>query len=371
MKIQIGKEQLVKALSAIQSVVERKGPPILSHVLLQAEEGHLKLFATDFDLSMQILLEANVINGGRTTAPARSFLEVAKEFPGQTLELTSDESGRLNVSTEKAFFQLPSLDPSDFPVDQLENEVVYSTCNAQLLKKAISKTLYAIPLTGSSFSIPGLYISCDSSGMCKFISCDAFRLAKYEAPQSEIGLDFALEEIIIPRKGVQEIIRVAEDAVENKISLGIHENVFYVKNEKTTVSMRLMEASFPAFDSVLPPRRPFGVEIPVDLFLQVLKRMAIFTNQTWRHVNLYIAQGVLEISAGNSEIGMGREEIPIPYNENITFSATFNLKYLSDAVNVVSGSFFRFEWSSEMEGGFITDPEDPGYLAFFMPMVAE
>lgn len=371
MKVQIVKERLVKALSAVQSVIERKGPPILSHVLLQAEETQLKLFATDFDLSIQIFLEANVLDSGRTTAPAKSLLEVAKEFPGQTVELALDESLLLNVSAEKALFQLPTLDPSDFPVDQFEDEVVYSTCNAQLLKKAISKTFYAIPLSGTSLSIPGLYVSCISEGLCKFIACDAFRLAKYEAPTDQMGLNFLSEEIIIPRKGVQEIIRLAEDAVDNKIGLGLHENVFYAKNEKTIVSVRLMEASFPAFDSVLPPTRPYGVEIPVDSFLQALKRMSIFTNQTWRHVNLFFSQGILEISAGNPEIGMGREELPVSYNKETPFTASFNLRYLSDAVNVVSGSLFRFEWTSDVEGGFITDPEDPGYLAFFMPMVAE
>lgn len=98
--------------------------------------------------------------------------------------------------------------------------------------------------------------------------------------------------------------------------------------------------------------------------------MSIFTNQTWRHVNLYIAREVLEISAGNSEIGTGREEIPVLYDKDTPFSASFNLKYLNDAVNAISGNIFRFEWSADVEGGFITDPEDSGYLAFFMPMVA-
>ncbi|MEJ5300958.1 MAG: DNA polymerase III subunit beta [Thermodesulforhabdaceae bacterium] len=371
MKIQISKDVLVKALSSVQSVVERKGPPILSHVLLETEDGRIKFFATDFELSVRIYADATVIEEGKVTAPARSLFEVAKEFPAQTIELSMDTPGRLNIITEKASFQLPSLEPSDFPVDQFEGDVTYYSCNARLLEKALSKTFYAIPLSGSSISISGLYVSCDDQGVYKFISCDAFRLARFQASREEIGLDFAPSEIIIPRKGVQEILRIVDDANGNEIFLGIHENVFYAKNDRMTISMRLLDASFPAFDSIIPPERPNKAEISLSLFQQVLRRMAIFTNQVWRHVNLVISPGVLEISAGNAEIGMAREEIPINYNGKEIFNASFNIKYLSDATNVISGDTFHFEWSSEMEGGFVSDPEDPGYTAFFMPMVTE
>lgn len=370
MKLQIPKEALVKALSSIQSVVERKGPPILSHVLLQTEGEKLKLFATDFDLAIQILMDATIIEEGRATAPARSFLEIAKEFPGQNVELNLDDSRRLNISAEKANFQLPSLDPSDFPVDQLEGDVNYCSCNAVLLKKSFARTFYAIPTSTSSINISGLHISQDSLNV-KFVSCDAFRLARYLVPKEELGLDFISEELVIPRKGVQEIIRVIDDSDGKNVFLGIHENVIYAKNDRMIVSIRLLDVAFPAFDSVIPPERPYGVEIPITLFQQVLRRMSIFTNQVWRHVNLSFSDGILEITAGNSEIGVGREEIPIDYDGKAPFRAAFNIRYLSEAINVISGDVFRFEWSPEMEGGFITDPEDPGYIAFFMPMVTE
>ncbi|MCX7823413.1 MAG: DNA polymerase III subunit beta [Syntrophobacterales bacterium] len=369
MKLQITKEALVKALSSIQSVVEKKGPPILSHVLLEAEDGRLRLFATDFDLTIQVLVDALVMEKGKTTAPARSFLEIAREFPGKEIELVFDHLGRLNISTERAHFQLPSLDVSDFPVDQLEEEVDYSPCNGEILKKSLTKTFYAIPVTASSIGISGLCLSKDSEDI-KFISCDAFRLAKYQVPIEKVGLGFISEEIVIPRKGVQEVIRVIDDAEGNEVFLGIHENVFYAKSDRMIVSMRLLDATFPAFDAVIPKERPYVAEIPVATFQQVLKRMSVFTNQVLRHVNLFLHEGVLEISAGNPEIGIGREEIPINYGGKASFSASFNIKYLGDAVNVVSGDIFRFEWSPDMEGGFVTDPEDPGYMAFFMPMVA-
>ena len=371
MKVQIEKDLLIKALSSVQSVVEKKGPPILSHVLIEADDGKVMFFATDFDLAIKVRTNAVVMEGGKATAPARSFFEIAKEFPARTIELKTDDVGRVDILAEKAYFQLPSLEPSDFPVDQLEEEVVYHSCNAKLLERALSKTFYAIPSSGSSISIAGLYVFFDSYGIYKFISCDAFRLAYFQISRDEIGLNFDPGEIIIPRKGVQEILRLIHDSSKNEIFLSIHENVMYAKNDRMTVSMRLLEAPFPAFDSIILSERPNRAEISVDLFQQVLRRMSIFTNQVWRHVNLVISPGVLEVSAGNAEIGMAREELPISYTGQEVFKSSFNIKYLNDAIGAVSGEVFHFEWSPEMEGGFITDPEDPGYTAFFMPMVAE
>lgn len=369
MKLQVSKEVLVKALSSVQSVVEKKGLPILSHVLLQAEDGQLRIFATDLDLSIQVTVDATVLDGGKTTAPAKSFLDIAKEFPYQEVELDSDNTGRLNITAERASFQLPSLDPGEFPIDQLEGDVNYCPCNAELLRKSLTKTFYAIPTTSSSISIPGLCISKDAKQNIRFISCDAFRLARYQVPQNEIGLEFIPGEIVIPRKGIQEIIRVIDSANEGNVYLGLHENVFYAKNERMIVSIKLLDASFPDFDALIPPERPCSVEIPIAQFQQVLKRMAVFTNQIWKHVNLSFSKEVLEISAGNPEIGTGREEIPINYDGKIPFSAAFNIRYLSEAINVISGDVFRFEWSPDIDAGFITDPQDPGYIAFFLPMV--
>ncbi len=368
MRIHVQKDTLVKALSSIQSATEKKGPPILSHVLIEAESERVKLFATDFDLTLQVSCEAVVDEAGKTTAPARSLFDIAKEFPRDTITLETQED-RLEITAERSSFYLPSLDPSDFPMDQLGEEILYHPCKGDVLKRVIHKTFYAIPLTSNPLSSPGLYFISSPEGTYKFLSCDAFRIARMEVSPEDLGMTFPQEEMLLPRKGVQELLKLAEEGKE--VFLGMDRNVFYGRNDvETVVSMRLIEAAFPSFDSIIPPVRSSRAVVPLDAFQQALRRMAIFTNPSWRHVKLTFSPGVLEMAAGNPDIGMGREEIAIEYGGELLRTA-FNIKFLSDAVSVVSADAFHFEWTPETEGGFITDPADPSYLALIMPVVSD
>lgn len=53
MNLTISKEQIINGLQAVQNVVStRTTLPILSNVLLRAEEGRLELTATDLDVTI-------------------------------------------------------------------------------------------------------------------------------------------------------------------------------------------------------------------------------------------------------------------------------------------------------------------------------
>ncbi len=370
MKIKAPKEDLVRALSNVQSVVEKKGPPILSHVLIEAEKGEVKFTATDFDLTIKVISKADVIDPGKATAPARSLFDIVKEFPESSVELVCESPERINIVAEKAFFQLPSLDYHDFPVDQLEEDVIYTPCNAKTLERILTKTFYAIPTTSSTLSSPGLYVSHRGDNVYRFISFDAFRLSCMEIPEEELGTRAFQGEILIPRKGVQELMKIIEETEMEEIYIGTNENVFYAKGDFIMVSMRLMESAFPSFDAIIPKERPNVAAIPLAPFKQALKRMTIFTDQSWRHVKLVFNENTLEISAGNAEIGIGREELAISY-AGPPLEIAFNIRYLSEAISVVSSETFNFEWAPGFEGGFVTDPGDPAYLALIMPVVSD
>src|SRR6266481_5575491 len=72
MKFSVTKEKLLEALQQVQNVVStRTTLPILSNVLLQANEGELYLTTTDLDVGVRGTCEAHVDKAGATTLPAR------------------------------------------------------------------------------------------------------------------------------------------------------------------------------------------------------------------------------------------------------------------------------------------------------------
>ena len=68
MKINVERGAFLKALSHVQSVVERRNTiPILSNVMLEAAKGSLKLTATDLDIEIVEALPADVLRNGSAT----------------------------------------------------------------------------------------------------------------------------------------------------------------------------------------------------------------------------------------------------------------------------------------------------------------
>src|SRR5579864_3901794 len=93
MKLTIERAALLRALGHVQSVVERRNTiPILSNVLLRAEDGQLALSATDMDLEMVASVAAQGARKGATTAPAHTLYDIVRKLrEGAQVEI--DASG--------------------------------------------------------------------------------------------------------------------------------------------------------------------------------------------------------------------------------------------------------------------------------------
>lgn len=369
MKVRIEKSHITRVLSLLQSVTEKKSIPYLSHVLLRAENGALMVSATDLDVFMDISVEkAEVFTDGSITAPARRLLEIVKEFPDNMVELTAENWERLIISTEKAVFSLPSLPPEDFPILTVPDSAEFYSINCDNFLRALHKTSYAIPTGENPLGGAGLYWSVVGEDSYRFVACDIHRLAAVEVLNKEIGMVQIQSDVLIPKKGVTELTKFVEE--NDEIRICVTENVLYAKSPSMVFSTRLLEESFSVYESIIPQERPNSLLIPLDTFRQVLKRMSIFTDQTWRHVKFSVDRGSFELSAGNPEIGIGREIISVDYDGTPTTMA-FNLRYVLDAIGVIRSEYVRFEWTDDLIGGLFLDPDDPSYITFIMPVVVD
>ena len=81
MKITVERADLLKSLSHVHRVVERRNTiPILGNVLLRAKNSDLSLKATDLDLEVIEIVAAEVNPGGVTTVPAHMFYEIVRKL---------------------------------------------------------------------------------------------------------------------------------------------------------------------------------------------------------------------------------------------------------------------------------------------------
>ncbi len=368
MKLAAQKGYLSQALQKVQAITEKKsGMPIMSNVLLQAsQDGSLDLYATDLELSIRTQMKAQVITPGMTTVSARKLLEVVRELPSEDVTMECLPNSHLLIQSGRARFQLSTIPAEDFPEMKFYEELELSPFSTTVLKNCFGKTLYSIPQDNDPFSVPGVYCHPVGESLLRFVSSDGHRLTYYETSRDAMGdLNFG-EGIVIHRKAVQDIIKIIDK--EETVSMGMHENRLLVKTLNTTLSIRLLESSFPDYQLIIPDQRPFSFLVNRDDFLSALKRVALLTNLKWRYVRLVISSGMLHLEAESVEMGNAADDLDIDYDGE-EFSVAFNVRYVMEAIQVIDSDQVIFEWVDQFHGGVFLDAEDPGYLGLIMPMV--
>lgn len=368
MRIRIETSTLLQTLQRVQNITEKKSNmPILANILLKATDQQMvEVSATDLELSLRTRIAAQVEHPGNMSISARKLLEIVRELPPQQIILEMVSNDRMTLLAGRSRFEMATIPWEDFPHMNFYQEINFLQCAVPLLQGALAKTFYAIPMEDDPFSVAGIYWHLTEAQKLRFVASDGHRLTYFEVP-SEHFSDLDLQTgIVIPRKGVQEILRLIDK--EKEVSLGTYENCLMVKTDSAMLSIQLLEAEFPEYQLIIPEERPFALRTDREGLYSSLKRMAVLTDQRWKHVRLIIKQGLLELEAGSQEIGIANDVLDIDY-EGEDFTVAFNIRYVLDAVQAMDGKDVQFQWVDQFHGGVFVAPDDPGYFSLIMPMV--
>ena len=224
MKTIIERSDLLKALNHVQSVVERRNTiPILSNVLLEADNGALSLTATDLEIEMRERVEAEIVQPGAITAPAHMLYDIVRKLPdGAQVELATDDTGgRLNLVAGKSAFTLQALPREDFPAMAQDEMPAAFALPVGDLRRLIDKTRFAISVEETRYYLNGIYLHVLEEGgghLLRAVATDGHRMARVDMAQP-VGAD-AMPAVIIPRKTVGEVQKLLEEA-EGEVSLQV------------------------------------------------------------------------------------------------------------------------------------------------------
>ncbi|MEM5786285.1 MAG: DNA polymerase III subunit beta [Syntrophobacteraceae bacterium] len=369
MKFQVDKASLIQVLQRVQSITDRKSNmPILGNCLIKASADQIVEFsATDLELSLWTKMGAGVEVEGKTTVSARKLLEAVREIPQDLVSLEALPNGKLTLMAGRSRFDLSTIDADDFPHINLYQDLELSKCDGAQLRRGFQKTLYGIPSEDDTFTAPGLLWHTVEQDGLRFVSTDGHRLAYFEVPQEAFpGIRIKSGGIIIPRKAVQEMARLLER--ETEVELGVDDRSMVLRTPSAFLSTLLLDADFPEYDAIIPAERPFGFSIEADVLYPALKRVAVVTDVTYKHVRFNISKDSLELESGNPELGNANDVLDIDYDGE-DFSIAFNVKYVLESLQAMESPVIRFEWVDQFHGGIFLAPEDQGYFSLIMPMV--
>ncbi len=372
MKIRISSEALTDELGKLQGVVSQRSTlAILSNALLEAKDDRLTLHATDLDTAISTSLDCEVLEEGSVTLQAKSLFDIVKSLEEESLELETEENYWANLESGSVSCRIVGTHPDDFPQILDTAKVDTYPIGTDVLLEMIDKTLFSVSTDDARANLTGSFFKVTDENTLLMVSTDGHRLSKVEVSPEEFspGSDAPPElheGIIIPRKGLSELRRNI-DPKGAELSFGLVDNNMIFKHGPMSMSVRLIEGTFPDFTQVLPEETDQKSFVSRDLFTQSLKFVSLFASPKTNNVRLQLNDEGLELYASDPDRGEGRKVIPADY-EGPTVKAGYNYKYLLDVLGVLEDDTVSLEIIDTLSPTLLREPGDEESLFVVMPM---
>ncbi|MGF1464386.1 MAG: DNA polymerase III subunit beta [Maricaulaceae bacterium] len=369
MKLTVDRAALLKALSHVQSVVERRNTiPILSNVLITAAADGVSFTATDLDIEIIDKADADLGEPGVVTAPAHTLYEIVRKLPDgaeATLATGADEA-RLTLSAGRSRFALPLLPPSDFPAMTADDFSHTFQLEAETLARLIDKTRFAISTEETRYYLNGVHLHAlaGESPTLRAVATDGHRLALAETalPEGAAGLPG----VIVPRKTVAELRRLLDDA-EELIDVSVSDAKIRFGLGRAVLTSKLIDGAFPDYERVIPKQNDRVMAVDNKSFAQAVDRVATISAEKSRSVKLTMDDDTLTFTVNNPESGQATEEMQVDFGGE-RLDIGFNARYLLDVTTQVEGEEAEFRFADAASPTLIKDRGDDRALYVLMPL---
>lgn len=376
MKFSVTKDNLSAGLSRVMSAVSTKPMlPILSNVLLEAQNGQLCITAFDTEMRIKTAVTALVEVEGAITIQAKKFNEVVRSLPNGDISIQADDANpeTVNLSCQKSKYKLRGMKSDTFPAAEPFSEEWGFSIGGKELVDALVKVAYARSEDESREALSGVLFSI-RGGMRTVAATDGRRLALVEkaidsapaegdAPADKLPTKDG--EFILPSKVVYELIGSLDQS--KSVMVHLMQSMAVFETGETTVMSKLVDKSYPNYRSVIPVQFKNQVSIPRALFADVLKRISTMTSdaENSNAVKFEINEKTMVISASSMEFGDANEEIDVELTgEPVTIS--FNPAFLVDPIKNLKCDKFVLNYNDGVTPVEITG--DTGFIYIIMPM---
>ena len=365
MKATIERATLLKSLSHVQSVVERRNTiPILSNVLLDArEDGSLRLMATDLDLQVDETVPANVATAGATTVSAHTFFDIVRKLPeGSQVELTAAD-GKMQVVAGRARFNLSTLPRDDFPVIAEGELPTRFELPAATLRQIIDKTKFAISSEETRYYLMGIFLHV-ADDMLKAAATDGHRLARVTVAKPD-GAD-GMPDVIVPKKCVLELRKLL-DEVEGTVEVTLSATKIRFVLGHAVLTSKLIDGSFPDYNRVIPTANDKLLKLDPSSFKAGVDRVATIASEKTRAVKISLDRDRVTLSVTSPENGLATEELPADYSAD-GLEIGFNARYLLDILGEIDGDTVEVHLADAAAPTLLRENDKSSALYVLMPM---
>lgn len=371
LKAVCARKDLYEAVQTVAHAVSgRTSLPILGHVLIQAEEGAMRLTATDLELGISLTIPAaRVEEPGGLTAPAKMLTELLSTLPESDVAISVDRSHAVRLYCDRSDYKILGLPADEYPKLPEVKDSNSFAIPQKLLRDMIRKTLFAVSPDEARAILTGILLAFEGETL-KLVATDTHRLAVASATIKD---GRGAQNAIVPARAMSELQRILTDA-DGDVTVRLSDNqVLFVTPQGIQVVSRLIEGQFPNYERVIPTQHDKKLTLQTQSMLRAVRRASIVARNNANRVVLKTLDDKLVLRAESNLDGSAYEELEVA-REGDDIEIAFNSKYMLDVLGVMDEEGFQLEISESLKPGVarpVPDSAESGpvsYLCVLMPM---
>jgi DNA polymerase-3 subunit beta len=380
MELTVPKKDLLKLLTRMQGVAERKSTmPVLSNVLLAVDgPSTLRVAATDLYLALVGRLTVDVSKGGSVAVSAKDLLERVRMMPDGPIHLSAQDNATTTIKAAGSArrYTLRGMPGDDFPPLPTPSEGSPSLAiDVDVLQELVAKTHFSISADETRAHLNSALFEWEGD-VVRMVTTDGHRLSKMEV---KVTGRQASATMLIPLKAIQELRRLSddilaegkdgtkEDAPRAQLQITQSGSSAFFQGGGMSFAVRLVDAQFPPYAQVIPQQSEKLVRVPRAPFAEALRAVSVAASERTGGVKLGLSKGIMRITTESPESGEGFDEIPIEYaGPDITIG--FNAKYFLDVLGALDEDEVQLGLGGELDPAVVRPVGPRQFLAVVMPM---
>jgi len=369
MQFTIKRDLLLKSLSFVQGIVEKKNTlPILSNVLLNIKDKKLEIVATDLDIVFyDEILDLNILQEGNTTTSANVLFDILRKIPTNSdVNFSLKNENKISIKSQNSDFNLLCLPSTNFPTfdDNFSSEKILLD-NKKFLS-LLNKTKISISNDDTRHYLNGIFLHITESNNQTYltgVATDSHRLSS-SSMNAENLKNFS--SIILPRKTVFQLSSLLSESDE-KLTVQTGGNKIKFSLGKMSLISKVIDGKFPDYQKVIPKDNKEALVVDRNEFISSVERVASVSLDRKEGVKLELSKNKLRLSVNSTNSGDGNEVLTAEYGGG-DLTIGFNSKYLLDIASEVEDKKLSLNLKNSTSPVLILDNVDKNSFYVIMPM---
>ena len=364
-ELTISKQNLLTPLLTVAGAVDKKQSlTILANILIKLTKDQLFLTATDLEIEITASVPCEGSqDGGTITVPAKKMVDIIRSLDDDANPTISCDGSAVAIRMGRSQFKLVTLPAEDYPSSEDEpGEVEFFLPRMDLIR-LLQSTHFALSQQDVRVFLNGLLLELDSQ-MITAVATDGHRMAICRVP-CQAGNQH--HRLLIPRKGVQEILRLLNHISDEKILLSAGKNHFKLVTNQCTFLSKLIEARFPPYAKAIPRQQDKQIILDRDMLRRALSRIMILAHEKSKAVLLHLQPMMLTLIANNQEQEEAIETLEAQ-TQGDELKIGINASYLMDVLNYVEPGLLRLSMTNADSSILVESLQDEQYQYIIMPM---